>query len=264
MTDSDPILDIRSELPFLAGNSLPRRLAFQAINRLLGFHRINHHLREAIANSDESALSFFEAASREFQNEIIETGPGWSQLPEKGPFIIAANHPFGGPDAQSLSTAFLRRRSDLKIISNEFMAQVEPAREILINVGILSDDPESRRRNFASIRKAITHLNEGGALGIFPSGEVAHWSWTEKSIVESPWSPLLNSLVKKSNAPVFPLFIPGRNSLFFQSLGLIHPFLRTAWIGRQALRMRGTPVTLHLGNPVKEDFRSAWEQLADR
>jgi putative hemolysin len=104
--------------------------------------------------------------------------------------------------------------------------------------------------NAGALRRALGWLEEGGALAIFPAGEVAHLDPWRRTVEEPAWLPTAATLVKRTRCPVVPLFFPGRNGWLFQVAGLLHPRLRTAMLGREMLRRRGTTIEARVGNPI--------------
>jgi putative hemolysin len=96
-------------------------------------------------------------------------------------------------------------------------------------------------------------LRHGGALIVFPAGEVAHRRRRDGSYADSPWVSTVGRLVRSTSAQVLPVFIAGRNSRLFYTLGRIHGSLRTALLARELLKRRGLDVTVRLGPPVAAD-----------
>src|SRR5207244_521579 len=87
--------------------------------------------------------------------------------------------------------------------------------------------PQAKRANAAGIRKAVRWLEGGGALLIFPAGEVSHLNLRTFSISDPPWSATAARLIRMSGAPVVPMYFGGANSALFQLAGIVHPRLRT-------------------------------------
>jgi putative hemolysin len=61
------------------------------------------------------------------------------------------------------------------------------------------------------------------------------------------------ALVRLSGAQVLPIFFPGRKSLLFSLLGMIHPRLRTIMLGREMLAKTESRFRLHIGRPITRD-----------
>ena len=87
------------------------------------------------------------------------------QVPASGPLILAANHP-GGMDF--LVLAAHARRDDIKIIAGEvdFLLALPAVRQYIINM------PNNMRGRFQALQEAISHLRQGGVLGLFPTGSI--------------------------------------------------------------------------------------------
>ena len=77
------------------------------------------------------------------------------------------------------------------------------------------------------MKEALRHLSEGGALGLFPAGEVSAYQADSNSIEDKAWSRSVLKLIRKADVPVIPIYFKGSNSMLFQILGMIHPMLRT-------------------------------------
>jgi len=253
MTDRDErLLDIRNELEWLAGPGRIRALAFSLLEKLLGFKELNRLLGQAARRSSDSA-EFLSALVEILGFEVKLTGPGKDEYPVEGPVIVASNHPFGGADAIVVSDFAIRGRTDTLCLVNEFIASVKPARQIMIEVNVFDEDAEAKRRNLRSLREVGRHLQKEGQLVLFPGGEVASLSWREKQVTEPEWPALIGSLARRYQARVIPVFLPGRNSLLFHLLGLVHPFLRSAWLARELLRQQNSTIELRIGCPIEVD-----------
>jgi len=171
------------------------------------------------------------------------------RIPERGPVVVVANHPFGGVEGLALGRLLCSRRADVKILANYYLGRIPELRDLFLLVDPFGS-PESARANAGTLRKALGWLDEGGVLAVFPAGEVAHVSLRRRCIEDPPWLPTAASLVRRARCPVVPVFFPGRNSWLFQTLGLVHPRLRTAMLGRELLGRRGRPIEVRVGSPI--------------
>jgi hypothetical protein len=107
-----------------------------------------------------------EAARRLLPDFISDlTIRGGEHIPQEGPLLIASNHP-GTYD--SLVIAANLPRSDLRIISSDipFLAGLPAAKRHIIFTTL---DAHVR---MAALRASLRHLQEGGALLLFPSGHI--------------------------------------------------------------------------------------------
>jgi len=104
--------------------------------------------------------------------------------------------------------------------------------------------------NRAPLRESMRLLSAGGALVMFPAGEVAHLNWTERSINDPFWKTTAARLALRCRSPVVPVFFDGANSMPFHVAGVIHPGLRTIGLAREFHNMRGKTVHLRIGRPI--------------
>lgn len=176
-----------------------------------------------------------------------------NKVPKEGPLVIVSNHPFGGLDGVALMAALLPHRPDLKVLVNVILGIFADLRPACLPLDVLS--PNAVSRNMASMRMAGAHLEQGGAVGFFPSGTVSHWQ-KGKGIVDPPWQLSAARFAEKHGATVLPVFFEGRNSLFFNAMGIIHPMLRTLLLPREMLKRNGSSIRMKVGRPIEpETFR---------
>ncbi|MCB1122199.1 MAG: GNAT family N-acetyltransferase [Verrucomicrobiae bacterium] len=93
-------------------------------------------------------------------------------------------------------------------------------------------------------------LKQGGVLITFPSGEVSSLQLNQRKVTDPAWSTHIAALVRKTQANVLPIFFNGRNSSFFQLMGLVHPRLRTALLAHEMFKLRGSTLPVQVGNPI--------------
>ncbi len=231
-----PLLD-RPGLRGLA-RFLERRLALDAVNRA-----------HAAGSTRESAAEFLRAALDAYGVRYAVATEQLARIPPEGPVVVVSNHPFGGLDAIILTAVLAGLRSDARVLANHLLASIPQLQSTLVPV-----DPfgglAAARRNVHGMQRALSHLEGGGLLGVFPSGAVSHFRLRRMRVEDPEWTPHLHRLVRRSRATVVPVFFPGRNGLLFQLAGLVHPLLRTALIPREAARRRGEVVPFTIGRPI--------------
>jgi putative hemolysin len=172
-----------------------------------------------------------------------------ARIPPRGPAIVVANHPFGVADGIVLVHLLSQVRPDVRILANRFLAGVEEARARFIAVDVFGG-PEAVRYNQRGLREALDWLESGGALCIFPAGEVAHLDLRRGGIADAPWNPAAAALARRTGAAVVPAYFSGSNSALFQLAGLVHPKLRTALLPHEFINMRNRSVEVRFGHPV--------------
>jgi putative hemolysin len=230
--------------------SLPGRLAAvplkPLLRRVLMLREMNHIYEHRVPDDD-----------RDYATRVLEAlDIHWSvsnddlaRMPRSGPLIVVANHPFGGIDGMILGSLLRSVRGDRKLLVNFMLGMIPDMREMFFMVDPFGGQGAAQR-SVAGIKAALRWVRGGGALGMFPSGEVAHATWRHWRVRECPWQPTIGRIIRQTRAPVTPIFFDGRNSPFFQAMGLIHPKLRTVLLPREMLRRQGTTVQLRIGELI--------------
>lgn len=229
------------------------RLVTGPLERLVGLPQVRELYNDLQARGDghsmpERLLTSLEVTCRVSDRDL-------ERLPRKGPVILVANHPFGILEGAVLATLLARIRPDAKFLANRILMAVPEIRHLLIPVDPFVR-PKTTQSNREGLRRALEHLRSGGLLVVFPAGEVSHFRWVDRTVTDPPWNPVVARIVtavSRSGAAVrvAPCFISGANSVLFQVLGMLHPRLRTVWLGRELLNKRRSAIDIRIGSPIE-------------
>ena len=209
-----------------------------------------------------SPTEFIDAVFERFQVTVAVDSADLDRIPTEGPVVVAANHPFGGIEGMALARLVHAVRPDVRVLANFLLGRIPELRELFLLVDPF-DGPDAAHRSLAGLRVAHRWLESGGALVVFPAGEVAHLDLRQRAVVDPPWLPTVSRLVRRSNSVVVPAHIAGRNRAVFQIAGLIHGSLRTALLPREFLASRGTTLQVRFGNPIPPADLGAFDSDAD-
>jgi len=125
--------------------------------------------------------------SHQVQVRLRESG----SVPGSGPLLVTSNHP-GGMDCLALAAGL--GRSDLKIVASgmPFLRNLPEVARHLILVSRVG-----AHARMSALRQSIRHLEQGGALLIFPRGRVEPDPafFTEAEISMEKWSPSVRILL---------------------------------------------------------------------
>ncbi len=236
---------VRAALPRFGGDLLCR-----AFERLLAFPELNavyRRVRQMAGGHD--ADRFCELALQALDIRIDVSDDDLRRVPTAGPLIVVANHPLGGLDGMALAALLLRVRPDVRLLANFFLGAIPEMAERCFLV-----DPfggrDAPHRNRAATAAALRWVRRGGALGVFPAGEVAHFTLRRGCVTDPPWNAFVGRLVQHTQAAVLPVFFAGRNSVLFQAAGLVHPRFRTVLLPRELLARRGGAVRVEVASPL--------------
>ncbi|MBF0480774.1 MAG: lysophospholipid acyltransferase family protein [Desulfovibrionaceae bacterium] len=218
------------------------------LERLLSLDKIDNLYKSLPRGGN---LQEFLAASIRAVGRRYEISPqALERIPKQGPLIVVCNHPFGGLEGVILAEMLLRVRPDVKIMANMILRRIHEFADLFIFVDPFAG-PGAQVRNIAPLRQSLRWLQGGGALGVFPAGEVASLKLSEGRVAEPVWNPNIARLIEKTGATVLPICFEGANGPLFQAAGLIHPRLRTALLPREIMKKRSKPVIVRIGAPLQ-------------
>src|SRR5271156_4005745 len=137
--------------------------------RLMPMHRVRELYRRAQQPVNRPLL---ENLLQEMRVEYRIAEADLARIPSSGPLLVTANHPFGLLDGAILATVLGRVRPDVRVLTNHLLSGIPELQEHCIFVDPFGGN-DAVARNRRSLRQAIAWLNSGGALVMFPAGEVS-------------------------------------------------------------------------------------------
>jgi putative hemolysin len=229
-----------------------RRAASIVARPLLTWALQLNTLREMYAQAASERLAFPTGALHVLRSRLDSSADELADVPADGPLIVAANHPHGALDGLLLLDLIGRARNDVRLLANHLLARIPELSNLCFFVNPF-ERPGAAERSLAGLRAAHLWLRRGGALVIFPAGEVAHRRQAGGSVADSPWRSTVGRMAVTTGARVVPVRIEGGNSPLFYTAGRIHPVLRTVLLSRELLKSRGRSVTVRLGRVLSVD-----------
>lgn len=181
----------------------------------------------------EQVLDYFSFACDVADTEL-------ENIPSRGPVILVANHPIGTLDGMALLRVIAKVRPDVKIVANQLLSAVQPLHNLLIPV-----DNLGARTSRQQIETMRAHLDGGGAMIIFPAGEVSRLR--PSGVRDGRWSSGFLRLAARSRAPIVPLYIRGRNSPLFYFTSMLYKPLATLLLIREMFAHRSGRIRLRIG-----------------
>ncbi len=225
---------------------------------LMSFLRLNK-LNKVYDNLDTSDhLSFINSLLDTLQVKFEINEESLQNIPKEGAFIVVANHPFGGIDGVLLIKILSEIRPDFKVMANFILKKIAPISDFILAVNPFETRPDIK--STSGLKQAITHLQRGCPLGIFPAGEVASFQ-KGFHISDKKWSNSTLRFIKKSNVPVIPVYFHGNNSLSFHLLGKIHPVLRTVKLPSELLNKQNKTIKMSIGRPISVEEQNCFSDI---
>jgi putative hemolysin len=217
------------------------------VERSLALHRLTHMYRQLppAANSVEFLQMTLDAFNIQYQTDDLEL----ENIPETGPSVLVANHPFGAIEGVLMAHLLLQIRPDVRIMANNLLQRIPELSELFIGVDPFGGDGAAKS-NSGPLREAIRWVRNGGLLLVFPAGEVSHFRMDKGCVIDPEWSASIARLIRMTKAPVTPAYIHGNNGPLFQLAGLLHPRLRTALLPRQLTNKAGHQIPIRIGETI--------------
>lgn len=187
------------------------------------------------------------------------------QVPETGPLIVIANHPYGALDGVIAADLIHGRRDDLKVVANRVLTAIPAIRNQLISIDF-SGTREATRANLIARQQAVEHVTQGGSLLLFPAGGVSTAKGMFGQVSDLPWPNFTAKIIQAAKAPVLPVYFPGANTGLFQFASQFSLTLRLGLLMRELSKRRGTTINIRIGPPIHAremtTFQSPPELLA--
>lgn len=202
-------------------------------------------------------FDFVEQTLRYFDFTLRLTDRDRARIPASGRVVIAANHPIGSLDGLALLQLVHQVRPDVKVVANDILSAVQPLHQVLLPVNNMRGS--TAKTNLKNIRR---HLENDGALIIFPAGEVSRFGAT--GVRDGIWQNGFIKMASATRSPILPIFVAGRNSVFFYSLSFLAKPLSTLWLVREMFKQSHNTVDAKVGNPVPYESYSARDVSAKR
>ena len=198
-------------------------------------------------------FEFVEQVLRHFEFDVRLTESERARIPSTGSVVIAANHPIGSLDGLALLNLVRGVRPDVKVVANDLLTAISPLHSVLLPVTNMGEGGQGTARD--ALRAIKEHLRAGSALIIFPAGEVSRFG--AKGVSDSEWQSGFVKLARSTQAPILPVYVAGRNSVFFYSMSFLAKPLSTIWLVREMFKQSQSTVDVRIGRPVPHEVYSA-------
>lgn len=220
--------------------SMIRNFIVYILKKILHQDEINKFLMQG---DKYSGFDFVEAVLEYFNFSYTVSSKDKTNIPSSGRVIIIANHPLGALDALALIGLIKEVRSDIKVLANDVLMQIEPLQEILIPVDTLGGATAKE-----SLKKIYDALKQDEALIVFPSGEVSRAHPT--GIKDKKWKKGFLKFAQKTNSPILPVFIDAKNSTLFYTLSMLNKKISTFLLANEMFKKRSKVINFKIGETI--------------
>lgn len=201
------------------------------------------------------------AAGRDFWAVMVEryglsldvVGGALANIPQDGPVILIANHPYGILDGLMMGHILSQARGDFRILAHRVFRKAEDLNSVILPISF-DQSKEAMQQNLETRKNALEYLAESGAIGIFPGGTVSTGVNPFAHPMDPGWRGFTARMVGKSNATVVPVFFEGHTSRLFQIASHMHSTLRMGLLLKEFKKRVDTPVKVVIGEPIGRDI----------
>ena len=142
----------------------------KAIEKVSGQPRLKRIYNEYLEDS-LPARDFWLDALKRLGIEINLKKEQEVLIPKTGPLLCVANHPYGVIDGIVLCSLLSQVRQDYRILTHRVL-QPPAVKDKILPISF-DETPEALKSNLETRAEAIRFLKAGGAIVIFPAGEIS-------------------------------------------------------------------------------------------
>lgn len=233
---------LRNKNPRLA-RWIPR-FVVRWVERLVRLKKINY----VLANyGDQPPMEFIRSTLDYI--EVTYTVHGAERIPKGRRVIFASNHPLGGLDGLMLAEGVNPYVPSVKLIVNDLLMNLEPLAPIFVPVNKYGSQSVEYARRLVEMYESDT------AVITFPAGLCSRL--IRGRITDPPWHRNFVQKAWESGRLVIPVYIEGRNSMFFYRFERLRKMLGiklnlgTVLLPKEMFDQKGKHLDIYIGEPVE-------------
>lgn len=232
---------ITEKYPAFAEKPAPlRRSVLFFLRRLFHEQEVNAFLKE---NQHCQGFEFIDRVLDYFNFSYSLSNKDLLNIPSSGRVLIIANHPLGALDGLALLKMVGEIRRDVRIVANDMLSGFSQLSPLLLPVDNLNK--ATRKQDIANINNAL-HNDE--AVIVFPAGEVSRAGPT--GVKDSRWNPGFLHFARRTNSPILPIHIGGKNSSLFYTVSGINRALSALLLPREMFNQHSMDLKFKVGEPI--------------
>ncbi len=239
----------KAKLTYLSpGDPLLRRMVVATMEWLTGRRRLEKLYTQVKADAPAPS-EVWEAVLGKLEVGVLYDENQLNKVPREGPVVFLANHPFGVVDGLILGYLISRIRPQFRVLVNEVLCREEMLMPYLLPVDF-RETKAALQTNIQTRRAALSHLQAGEALGIFPAGGVATAPRFWGAAQDLEWKRFVAKLIQQTRCTVVPIYMHGQNSRLFQIVSQFSQNLRLSLLLNEVRNKMGRDLRVTIGDPV--------------
>jgi len=236
--------EITKKFPALSSKSpMIKKSLFKIAQKIVHEDKINHFLEE---NKHLEGFEFVEAVLDYFKFDFSYSSNDIENIPSSGRVVIISNHPLGALDALCLLKLISKVRKDVKIVANDFLADVKAMDSLFIKV-----DNYKSKQSKEAIKEVYKALENEEVVVMFPAGEVSRISPT--GVKDGAWQKGFLKFAKKTNSPILPILVDAKNSKLFYTLSILNKTFSTMLLSDEMFKQKEKNVNIKIGKMISNE-----------
>ncbi len=227
------------------------RVLIRSIENTTGRLRLIHRARGYDKDINENN-TFWDVVARRYGLSLEVVSGSLSNIPAEGPVVVISNHPYGILDGLMMGKILSTARSDFRIMAHKVFSKADEISDSILPISF-DGTREAMAMNLKTRKDALTYINSGGAVGIFPGGSVSSPQRMFSRPMDPEWGTFSAKMISRSQATVVPVFFEGFNSRRFHVAGRMSRTLRTALLVNEFKRRINKPVKIAVGEPLNRE-----------
>jgi putative hemolysin len=217
-----------------------QKILIKLVNRILKISEINNFIEK---NSDITNIHFIDEIFEYLNFSFRISNKDIRRIPSEGRLVVVSNHPIGSLDSLAIIKAISEIRPDVKILATDLLIHIKNIGGLLLPFKLDSKLPQ--REN---VRRVAASLENEEAVILFPAGEVSRLKGIR--VMDSKWNKGAIYFSKKLNAPILPMYVDARNSIFFYLTSAVNKSLATLLLSRELFNKKNKTINISIGDPI--------------
>jgi putative hemolysin len=238
--DLSKILELQGLSNILKSNKIIGQSLILFLAKLIHLKEINNFIEN---QESKVGIDFIDELFESLDISYSVSAKDRLKIPSEGKLLVVSNHPLGGLDGLILLKMISEIRSDVKIIVNDVLMNIDNLTHYFLPFDLFTNKPQ--RDRIELIYKA---LNNNEAIIIFPAGEVSRFSFS--GISDSKWKKSVLRLAKKFNTPILPVYIHARNSILFYFISILNKNISIFFLPRELFNKKGKAFNISIGHHI--------------
>jgi len=236
--------EITKKFPTLNSKSpMIKKSLFKIAQKIVHEDKINLFLE---ANKHLEGFEFVEAVLDYFKFDFSYSSNDIENIPSTGRVVIVSNHPLGALDALCLLKLISKVRKDVKIVANDFLADIKSMDSLFIKI----DNYKSKQSKIA-IKEVYQALENEEVVVIFPAGVVSRI--TPSGVKDGSWQKGFLKFAKKTNSPILPILVDAKNSKLFYTLSVLNKTFSTMLLSDEMFKQKDKNINIKIGKMISNE-----------